>query len=136
MALAGSALIMVLGGLGMGVTYAVIEGDSGQVGRLTGAAVGFVPPLWVVVGIAFAVVGLVPRAVAAAWAALGLFVVIGFFGQLFGLPDWLIDVSPFQHVPQMPVEGFSTTSAVALVAVAAALLAAGFTGLRRRDAGY
>ena len=135
-ALAGSALIMVLGGLGMGVTYAVIEGDSGQVGRLTGAAVGFVPPLWVVVGIAFAVVGLVPRAVAAAWAALGLFVVIGFFGQLFGLPDWLIDVSPFQHVPQMPVEGFSTTSAVALVAVAAALLAAGFTGLRRRDAGY
>ena len=127
---------MVLAGLGMGVTYAVIAGDAEQVGRLVGAAAAFVPPLWVLVGLTFAVFGLVPRASAAAWAALGLCVVIGLFGQLFGLPDWLIDVSPFQHVPQMPVEGFSLGSTLALVAVAAALLAAGFAGLRRRDAGY
>jgi ABC-2 type transport system permease protein len=135
-ALAGSALIVLLGGLGMGVTYAIIADDAGQIGRLTGAALGFVPPLWVVVGLTFAVFGLAPRAVAAAWAALGLFVVIGFFGQLFGLPGWLMDVSPFEHVPQMPVEGFSPGSWFGLVAVAAALLAAGFAGLRHRDAGY
>ena len=135
-ALAGSALIMVLAGLGMGVTYAVIAGDAEQVGRLVGAAAAFVPPLWVLVGLTFAVFGLAPRASAAAWAALGLFVVIGLFGQLFGLPDWLIDLSPFQHVPQMPIEGFSLGSTLALVAVAAALLAVGFAGLRRRDAGY
>lgn len=135
-ALAGSALIMVLGGLGMGVTYAIVASDTAQIGRLTGAAVAFVPPLWVVVGVAFAVFGLVPRAVAAAWAALGLFVVIGFFGQLFGLPEWLMDVSPFQHVPRVPLDGFSLGSTLALLAVAAALLAAGFAGLRRRDAGY
>ena len=120
----------------MGVTYAVVASDAGQIGRLTGAAVAFVPPLWVVVGVAFAVFGLLPRAVAAAWGALGLFVVIGFFGQLFGLPEWLMDVSPFQHVPRVPVEGFSLGSTLALLGVAAALLAAGFAGLRRRDVGY
>jgi len=135
-ALVGSALIMLLAGLGMGITYALIAGDAGQIGRLAGAAAAFVPPLWVVVGLTFAVFGLAPRAVAAAWAALGLFVVIGLFGQLFGLPDWLIDVSPFQHVPQMPVEGFSLGSTCALVAVAAALLAVGLAAFRRRDAGY
>jgi ABC-2 type transport system permease protein len=135
-ALVGTALIMVLAGLGMGATYAIIAGDAGQIGRLTGAAVAFVPPLWVVVGVAFAVFGLFPRAVAAAWAALGVFVVIGFFGQLFGLPEWLMDVSPFQHVPRVPVDGFSLGSTLALLAVAAALLAAGFAGLRRRDVGY
>jgi ABC-2 type transport system permease protein len=135
-ALAGSALIVLLAGLGMGITYGVIADDAGQIGRLTGAAAAFVPPLWVVIGLTFALFGLAPRAVAAAWGALGLFVVIGLFGQLFELPDWLIDVSPFQHVPQMPVEGFSLGSTAALLAVAAALLAVGFAGFRRRDAGY
>jgi ABC-2 type transport system permease protein len=135
-AIAGSALIMLLAGLGMGITYGVIASDAGQIGRLTGAALAFVPPLWVVIGLTFAVFGLFPRAVAAAWGALGLFVVIGLFGQLFGLPDWLIDVSPFQHVPKVPIEGFSLGSTAALVAVAAALLAVGFAGFRRRDAGY
>ena len=135
-AIAGSALIMLLAGLGMGITYAVIASDAGQIGRLTGAALAFVPPLWVVIGLTFALFGLVPRAVAAASGALGLFVVIGLFGQLFELPDWLIDVSPFQHVPKVPIEGFSLGSTAALVAVAAALLAVGFAGFRRRDAGY
>jgi ABC-2 type transport system permease protein len=135
-AIAGSALIMLLAGLGMGITYGVIASDAGQIGRLTGAALAFVPPLWVVIGLTFALFGFVPRAVAAAWGALGLFVVIGLFGQLFELPDWLIDVSPFQHVPQVPIEGLSLGSTAALVAVAAALLAVGFAGFRRRDAGY
>jgi ABC-2 type transport system permease protein len=135
-ALAGSALIMLLAGLGMGITYGVIASDAGQIGRLTGAAAAFVPPLWVVIGLTFAVFGLLPRAVAAAWGALGLFFVIGLFGQLFELPDWLIDVSPFQHVPQVPIEGISLGSTGALLAVAAALLAVGFAGFRHRDAGY
>ena len=135
-ALAGSALIMVLAGLGMGVTYAIAVGDGGQIGRLVGAAAAFVAPLWVVVGLTFAVFGLAPRAVALAWAALGLFFLIGLFGQLLELPDWLMDVSPFQHVPQMPVAGFSLGSTLALLAVAAALLAVGFGGFRHRDAGY
>jgi ABC-2 type transport system permease protein len=45
------------------------------------------------------------------------------------------DVSPFQHVPQMPADGFSLRPIVLLLVAAAALLAAGFAGLRRRDAG-
>jgi ABC-2 type transport system permease protein len=127
---------MVLSGLGMGGTYAIVDGDAGQVGRLTWAAVSFVPALWVVAGVTFAVYGLLPRFTAVAWGVLGLFVVTGFFGQLFGLPEWLMNLSPYQHVPQVPVESFSLGATLALVAVAAALLAGGFAGLRRRDAGY
>lgn len=135
-ALVGSALIMVLAGLGMGVTYALAAGDAGQVGRLVGASAAFVAPLWVLVGLTFAVFGLAPRAVGLAWAALGLFFVIGLFGQLFDLPGWLMDVSPFQHVPRMPVAGFSLGATLALLAAAGALLAVGFVGFRRRDAGF
>jgi ABC-2 type transport system permease protein len=131
----GSAVIMVVAGLGMGVTYAIAASDAGQVARLTGAAAAFVPALWAVVGLTFALVGLAPRATAAAWAALGLFVVVGLFGELFELPGWLMDVSPFQHVPQVPVADASVGSALALLAVAAGLVAVGVVGLRRRDVG-
>jgi ABC-2 type transport system permease protein len=135
-ALAGSALMMVLAGFGMGVTDAIAGGDAGQIGRLTGASAAYVPAVWVVCGLTFAVFGLIPRAGAAAWGALALFVVIGLFGRLLELPGWLMDVSPFEHVPQMPVAGFSPGATSALLAVAAGLVAAGLAGVRRRDVGY
>jgi ABC-2 type transport system permease protein len=135
-ALAGSALIMMVAGLSMGFTYALAVSDADQIGGLAGAAAAYIPALWVVVGLTFALFGLLPRATAAAWGALGLFLVIGLFGQLFELPGWLMDVSPFQHVPRMPVADFSPGPTVALLAVAAALIAAGFAGFRRRDVGY
>jgi ABC-2 type transport system permease protein len=135
-ALGGSALLTVVSGLGTGLTYGVASGDLGQVGRLLGASVAFVPALWVLVGLAVALFGLAPRAVAAAWGALALWFVIGFLGELLDLPGWVVDLSPFQHVPEMPVEGFALAPLAALTAVAAALVAAGVAGFRHRDAGY
>jgi ABC-2 type transport system permease protein len=134
-ALGGSALLMALAGLGMGLTYGIAAGDLGQVVRLVGAALAFVPALWVLAGVAFAVFGLAPRAVGAVWAALVACFVIGLLGQLLDLPDRVMDLSPFQHVPQMPVEGFAPAPTAMLTAVAAALLALGLAGFRRRDVG-
>jgi polyether ionophore transport system permease protein len=119
-----------------GFAKGIAVSDMGQVGRLVGAALGFVPALWVLVGLTFALFGLAPRAVGVAWAALVACFVIGLLGQLLDLPAWVMGLSPFQHVPQMPVEGFALATTATLTAVAAALLALGFAGFRRRDAGY
>jgi ABC-2 type transport system permease protein len=62
--------------------------------------------------------------------------VTGLFGALLDLPGWVVDLSPFQSVPQMPAQGFALTPIVSLTAVAAALVTAGVVGFRRRDAGY
>jgi polyether ionophore transport system permease protein len=135
-ALGGSALLLVLTGLGMGLTYGISVNDLGQVGRLVGAALAFVPALWVLVGLAFALVGLVPRAAGVAWAVLVGCYVIGLLGELLGLPGWVMDLSPFQHVPRMPAAGFEILPTAVLIAAAAGLLTAGLAGLRRRDVGY
>jgi ABC-2 type transport system permease protein len=134
-ALAGSVLLLFAAGLGLGVTYGIAVDDLGQVTRLTGAALAYTPALWVLVALAFLVFGLAPRAVAVVWAVFGLFVVIGFLGELLQLPSWLMDLSPFQHVPAMPAEGFSPTPLVLLIAVAAAVVGAGAVALNRRDIG-
>jgi len=73
--------------------------------------------------------------VVAGWAALAGFVVLAELGPLLGLSQWVLDVSPFAHVPKLPGGTFSPAPLIALTAIAALLGAAGLAGLRRRDIG-
>jgi ABC-2 type transport system permease protein len=52
---------------------------------------------------------------------------------LLSLPGWVLGVSPFKHVPQLPAAGFTVAPLVWLAAVAAALTALGMVAFRRRD---
>jgi ABC-2 type transport system permease protein len=53
--------------------------------------------------------------------------------MLLRLPSWATALSPFSHVPRLPVEDFTWTPLLALTAIAAALIALGLYGFRRRD---
>ena len=132
-AFVGSLLVLAVSGLAMGVTDAAVTGDGGVVLRSLGASVAYAPATWTLIGLTVALVGLAPRAAAVAWAALTACFVIGMFGQLLDLPQWVYDLSPFQHVPQLPVADFTPVPLLTLVAIAAGLTALGLVGLRRRD---
>ncbi len=133
-ALAGSALLMGVTGLFLGLVHGVRAHDVGtQLPRVLGAALVQVPAVWVMAGIAVALFGVVPRLVAVAWGALGLFLLLGELGPLLELKQWAMDVSPYAHVPKLPGAAMRTTPVVALALVAAALIALGLAGLRRRD---
>jgi ABC-2 type transport system permease protein len=134
-ALGGSAAVMAAGGLGTGVTYALVIGDAGQVPRLIGAALVQVPAVWVLVGIACALFGLIPRWSIAAWAVLALALVVAMFGALLDLPSAVMDLSPFQHTPQGPAHDPTALPLVVMLAVGAGLTAVGIAGFRRRDVG-
>jgi polyether ionophore transport system permease protein len=131
----GGAAVMAAGGLGAGVTVGLITGDLGEVPRLLGAALAYVPAVWLLAGIAVALFGLAPRAALAAWAGLAFCFVVGMFGQLLDLPTWLVDISPFQRTPQVPAADLSLGPLVVLTAAAAVLTAAGMAGFRHRDVG-
>jgi ABC-2 type transport system permease protein len=68
-----------------------------------------------------------------AWGALAVFLLVLLVGTTLQLNQWLLDVSPFTHVPHLPGGTATATPFVVLVAVAAVLAASGLTGLRRRD---
>lgn len=132
-ALGGSALALLLGGLGLGVAYAAVGGGAGQVLRLSGDALVYVPAIWLLTALAVALFGLVPRWTAAGWVALTGCLVIAMFGSLLDLPRWVLDLSPFQHTPAAPAATIRVLPLVALSAVTAGLLAVGFATFRRRD---
>lgn len=131
--LAGSLVIVGLGGFGTGLMYGVMSDDMSQLPRLFGASLCHVPATWVLAGVTVALTGLLPRFAMAAWAALGFCFIVLMFGEILNLPSWLTDISPFQHSPMVPVADFDIVPLAILTAVAAVLLAAGTYGLRRRD---
>ncbi|GII95890.1 ABC transporter permease [Sinosporangium siamense] len=135
-ALLGPAVTLVVLGVCVGVAYGATVGDLfGHVPRLVGATLAQLPAVWTLAALAIALFGLAPRLVGVSWAALAVFLLFGQVGAVLDLPQPLLDLSPFSHLPKLPGGEVSALPLVVLTAVAAALTAAGLYGFRRRDVG-
>ena len=133
-ALLGPAAALLAAGLATGLVYGVSTGRPGhEVPRLLAAAAVQLPAVWVLAALTVALVGLRPRLAVVSWGALAGCVLVGLVGSAMGASHWLVDASPFTHVPRTPFGPFTATPLVWLVAVALALGTAGLAGLRRRD---
>ena len=128
------ATLTLLMGVGLAVGYALAAGEWNQVLPQTGGQLAFLPGTLVVGALAVALYGLLPRATGLAWAAVALVALQVMLGQLLGLPDAVQALSPFEHLAAVPVDDFAVVPFVLLLVIAAALVAAGLWGFRRRDA--
>ena len=134
-AAAGSVLIAAAAGLGTAVGLGLATGGWDELGTLLAAALAYAPAMWVAAGIGVVLVGAAPRAAFLAWAALAFFVVAELLVEVLNLPDALVKLSPFAHIPPSPAEALEPLPVLAVAAVAGALFAAGIAAFRRRDAG-
>jgi ABC-2 type transport system permease protein len=132
-ALAGSGVLLATGGLGEGIGVVLSTGDARELPRLIAASLAHLPAMWVLGGVAALMFGLAPRAVMFVWGAFALCFVLAMFGELLDLPGWLIDVSPYSHVPDVPAADLTLAPLIILTLIAAALVAAGLAAFRRRD---
>ncbi|WNM29117.1 ABC transporter permease [Streptomyces sp. Li-HN-5-11] len=126
-AFGGSVLIMLLAGLGFAVGY------GREVGPVMGACLVQVPAVWVIGGVAVLLHGVVPRAATAAWGVAGAALLIGWVGPALDVPQAVLDASPFGHLPKLPGGSVRWPPVLILLGLAVALVAAGLSGLRRRD---
>ncbi|MBO8184308.1 ABC transporter permease [Streptomyces spirodelae] len=134
-ALVGTALVLAVLGLSTGLAYGAVSDDlTGALGDLLETTLAQLAPTAVLAGFALAAFGLLPRlAAAVTWAAFAVCLVIGQFGTLLDLPDALIDISPFSHLPNLPAESLTAMPIVVMAALAAVLAAVGVAGFRRRS---
>lgn len=138
-ALIAAAKLTVLVGLGLAVGYGVGSGEWDRVLPQVGGQLAYLPGTLVVgtlvVGaLAVALHGLLLRGTGLAWAAVALIALQVIHGQLLGLPDAVQAISPFWHLAAVPVDDFEVVPYAGLLLLAAALVAAGLWGYRRRDA--
>jgi ABC-2 type transport system permease protein len=133
LAACGSAIVMTASGLGAAVPYAAEIGDAAQIPRLVGAALAYLPAIWLVAAVASALYGVAPRTYSVAWVVVIACFVIGFLGEVLKLPHWIIELSPFQHTPRLPAAAITIAPLVTMLAIAATLTATGVIAFRRRD---
>ncbi|MFG2125030.1 ABC transporter permease [Streptomyces sp. NPDC048710] len=126
-AFAGSALIMLLAGLGFAVGYGK------EIGPVLGACLVQLPAVWVIGALTLLLYGLAPRLAPAAWGIAVATLLIGWVGPALNAPRIVLDLSPFGHLPKLPGGGMEWEPVLVLTGLAVALVGAGLAGLRRRD---
>lgn len=130
----GSAVLLVVGGALFGGAYGASIGEQGHAWSLALAALAYWPAVMVLVGVAVALFGWLPRAaVAGTWAVLGAMWIVVIAGDALHLPGWVLDALPFSATPYQPAEPFTWTPVIILTVVAGALVAAGLSRYARRD---
>ena len=135
-AVVGSVSLLSAYCLGMGVTAGQVVGDGGaQVRDMIRAGAVQLPAVLVIGALVLAAVGLVPRlAVPLGWSVVA---VAGLVGPIFGppllVPEAVMDLSPFTHVPAVPATQSAALGWWALTAVFLAIAAVGVIAVRRRD---
>jgi ABC-2 type transport system permease protein len=132
-ALAGSGVLLAAGGLGEGIGVVLTTGNAGELPRLIGASLAPLPAMWVLGGVAALVFGFAPRALMLVWGIFALCFFLAMFGDLLDVPGWLIDLSPFSHIPDVPAADLTVAPLIVLTLIAAALIATGLAAFRRRD---
>jgi ABC-2 type transport system permease protein len=133
-AILGPAFALAVAGLATGLAHGLSAGDVGrELPRVFGGAMVQLPAVWVLGGIAVAAFGLMPRLAAVSWGALALFLFLGLLGPTLQLDQWVLDLSPFTHVPNLPGGELTVAPVIWLTGLAIALTAAGLVGFRRRD---
>ncbi|MFF2849568.1 ABC transporter permease [Streptomyces sp. NPDC058001] len=126
-AFGGSALIMLVGGLGLALGY------GHEFGAIVGACLVQLPAIWVIGALAVLLHGISPQVAIGAWGVAGAALLIGWIGPALKLPQSVMNLSPFGHLPKLPGSDMQWAPVLTLTVIALALLTAGLTALRRRD---
>ncbi len=118
--------------LGVTMAGAHLTGSTGF-WRESSPALAYLPAIWVMTAAVAVVVAWLPRVDWLGWALLAAVVVLGELGSLIGLPGWTLKISPFAHVPRIPVEPMSWTPELVMSLIAVGLVGLAVVGFRRRD---
>jgi ABC-2 type transport system permease protein len=132
---AGAVTLIVLAGVLAALTYGLAIGDIPATfsGIVLGALVQ-IPAVLVIGGFVVLAFALLPRlAIAIGWGVFVFALLIEQLGLMLELPQWVLNISPFTHTPNVPAVDIAFLPLVVLLAAACALTGAGLAVFRRRN---
>jgi ABC-2 type transport system permease protein len=128
-----AAVLSALAGL---LTWAgaTSQGISISLLKMLEAGANCVPASLLFLGLGTLAYALLPRAGSAvSYALVGAAFLWYLVGALLGIPRWLVDITPFQHIGLVPAQGFRVEAALVMVAIGVLAAGAGLAVFRRRD---
>ena len=131
----GTTIVLACAGTGLGLGYGFATGDGAYGLRLAFGMMQYVPSVLVLSSVARLLHGVWPSRMVLGWLPMVFAFVVLFFGELFRMPQWLRDVSPFTHAALVPAEPFRAAPVLGVALAAVLLSVAGQFAFRRRDIG-
>jgi ABC-2 type transport system permease protein len=128
-----AAVLSLLAGL---LTWAgaASQGVEISLPRLIEAGANCIPTALLFLGLGALAYALLPRASTAISYGLVTASFLWYLvGSVLGLPQWVVDLTPFRHIGLVPAQPFQATGAVVMVVVGAAAGGAALGVFRRRD---
>lgn len=132
-ALIAAPIIQLMSVLGLWSAALFVMEDVISLSTLLKAGFVHLPAIWIMVGGATLFIGWMPRLTGFTWLYLGYSFFIVYLGDILQLPSWMADVSPFGHIPQIPMEEINPLTMIVLILIAIVLIIVGFVGYNRRD---
>lgn len=127
MSLVGATWLLAMTGTGLAI------GLGHDADKMLGAALAQAPGVWCLLSLAVLLYAANPRWLPAAWALVGYFFVVGQLGEAFDLPSWIVEASPYQQTPDLPLEAFDPLTAASLTVLCAFTLIIAWLRFRSRD---
>jgi len=125
-------LFLIIFGFWTGSTF-LVEGNTTSFLTYLNSGMIYLPAIWITIGMTILLISYLPRYTGLVWAYLGFSFFAVYLGKLLELPDWVSKISPFGHLPQIPIEDMSWTSPIVLTVIAILFMAVGFIKYKKRD---
>lgn len=94
----------------------------------------YLPALWVMLGLAVLLIGLLPRMTTLLWIYFGFSFFATFMGRLPDLlPEWVQKLTPFGYIPNLPADDIEWSTLLILTGVAMGMIAIGTLAYQKRD---
>jgi len=134
-AFVGAVLIQLALALGMYTMGMAVLEDASELSLsfLLTSNLVYIPALWVKTGVAVLLVGAFPKASKAIWAYFGFSFLVVFLGRMIPQAEYIAWLSPFDYVPQLPMDEINWVVLAVMTVIAVGLTAAGLLLYRRRD---
>lgn len=131
----GVLALTLLTGLSMGLTYVLSTGAAwSELWSILAATFTQSVAVFAFTGFVMLVFSIFPNlSVPLSWGSFAGCLVILQLGVILELPQWVLNASPFAHLPTMPAESFSLAPFLSLIAATLILMGSGFMLFRKRD---
>ena len=123
---------LVAGGLG-GTAISAMKDSSMEIFDFFIAGYNLLPSVLFFIGLAAVILGWAPRLGKIIYIYLSYSFFISYFGGILDLPEFIVKTSPWNWLPEMPIENFDMKIFIIITMISVFLMIIGYIGYSRRD---
>ncbi|MFC4401553.1 ABC transporter permease [Gracilibacillus xinjiangensis] len=135
-------IISILGGIvslllavhGLWVSSSTVMNEAIPLVNLMKAGMVYFPAMLFLIALALFLFGWIPKAIPFVWGYLTFSFFVVYMGGLLEIPEWLVNLSSFAHIPQLPVDEWNWEVFMIMILIDAVVGLIGFIGYQKRDA--